>query len=135
MSTGAIIGIVVGCLAVVGLIVGLVFYFKNKKQNSNGGDVTLPENVIQLKSVLRGKGSGDYGLETDTEVSKRLQSLSREEFVHADLYQYPWTEEQFNEVDKSTAEARRVYEQKILFAYNPDKSLNPSKAVLLRREF
>lgn len=141
MSTGAIVGIVVGCLVAIGIIVGVTMYFiRKKKGNGSSDDVQVeqpsqPSEVIQLCSVEREAGSNEHGFETDQEVQSRLAKLSKEEFMKKDTKEYPWPESKFVEVGEEKAAARRVYEQRMVFAYNVDESLNGEKAAFIRRSF
>lgn len=150
MSVGAIIGIVIGCLVVVGgIIAGCVIFFKKKKSqsgsnneqpesnnqdNGNGGEEQKPE-IVQLRSVARQTSNNELGLETDQEVQNRLSSLSKEEFLSKDTNEYPWSEEDYSQLDQQAIDERKSYETKILFAYRSDKTLNEDTAPRLRREF
>lgn len=106
--------------------------------NPSAPNVLEEDGEVQLVAVKRLKGSSKLtGLETDSEVKKRLSKLTKEEFISLNIESYPWTKEEWHDerLSPKDIEERNDYEQEMIFAYDGNKQLNETKAKFIRRKF
>ena len=68
LSTGAIIGIIIGCVAVIGLIIGLAAYFSSRNAKKHKEE---EQKFYEMQQKDKNNGNADLNLKSGTKEQQR----------------------------------------------------------------